>query len=305
MMNDETTLIPSGKISQDNFNTPVNVEAEIAGSVSEYDMQIWQLQSEVQLKKKARVNRAKLLLYQMKEQIKEFEDRWFEEISEAASMELLELSHGTSICAGESEGTTFSIYTNHRSVISFKYILQNFTFDIEPNDEFEDIDIHDFHLRCYRLDKDDLFKVGHVFGELEGLIPYLVKWNRERESLRSDIRVQMITINMELQDLDEELTLLREQIHQLRIASFLAGNSISFDDRRPRRVRYCVGEFVYADQLRLVQLSPSRKTCTFEVIPYEKNFRSTAYYPGKKHLQPVVYEKVRVSTLVKNFYEGR
>lgn len=304
MMNTEIVETSPEKTSPEKMGGMVSVEAEISGGINEFDMQIWQLQSEVKRKKREREQRAKLLLYGLKEQMKEFENRWFEEVSEAASMELVELVHGMGVYGGEHEDGKFHLST-YRSTITLKYFMEKHTFDIEPNDEFEDIDIHDFHLRCYRLDKDDLFKVNHVFGEMESLVPYMVRWNRERESLRSDLQVQIIRINMELLDLDGELKSLREQIHEVRILSFLAGNTISFDDRRPRRIRYKVGEFHFADQLRLVSLSASGKTCTFEAVTYEKLFGSTSYYSGDRRKGTTVIEGVRVRTVVGNFYENR
>lgn len=301
-MNHVTINTSPEKKIQDTACHELQLEAQIANVVNDYEMQIWQLQAELKRQKNAREERAKLLLYQLKEQINEFDHKWFEELSDAASMELVELRHGMSVYGSKYEDCSLSLGM-YRSTIELQYFMENYTFDIEQNDEFEDLDIHNFHLRRFRIDKDDLFKVNHVFGEMEALIPYLVKWNREQESLRSDIQVQIITMNMELRVLDDALKSLRKQIQELRISSFLAGNTVTFDDRKPRRIYYRQGHFVFSDQLRLVRLSASGKTCSFEAITYEKEFWSTSYHSGKKHPKPSIIEKVRVGSLVMNFYE--
>jgi hypothetical protein len=48
----------------------------------------------------------------------------------------------------------------------------------------------------------------------------------------------MLTMNFELRRLDDEIELLRGKIHELRIASFLAGNVVEFSDQRTRRLYY-------------------------------------------------------------------
>jgi hypothetical protein len=115
-------------------------------------------------------------------QVTEFEDRWLEELSDASSLPLKSLKHGIRFYTAKYEGSYFRL-NKDTSGITFQYMLEKYSFDVERCDEFEDIDIHDFRMRWMSLDKDELMKVNIVFAELECLIPYMVRWNRELEAL--------------------------------------------------------------------------------------------------------------------------
>lgn len=271
---------------------------------NDFDMQILQLQSEIEYRIEERKKRAILLKHEIDAQLTEFETRWFEEIFEASSLNVKSLKHGIRAYGYEAEGSTFGV-TKYTSAIVFNFMLKSFEFDVERCDEFEDIDVNDFILRSYRVDKDELMKINIVFAELESLIPYLVRWNREVEALQSELQVKVMQINFELGDMDGEIKQLRQQIHELRIASFLAGNVVDFNDNRTRRLYYRSRKFEYVDQVRLVSLSASGKTCSFEAITLEKGFRSTYYYAKRGTKAGQKFEGVRVSTLVANFYEAK
>lgn len=271
---------------------------------NEYDMQILQLQSEIEYRLEERIKRAILLKHELDAQVSEFESRWFEEIAEASSLPVKSLKHGIRVYGFESEGSTLGV-SKYTSSIVFQFMLKSFEFDMERCDEFEDVDANDFVLRSYRVDKDELMKINIVFAELESMIPYLVRWNRELEALQSELQVKVMQINFELGDKDDELKQLRQRIHDIRIASFLAGNVVDFNDNRTRRLYYRSRKFEYVDQVRLVSLSASGKTCTFEAITLEKGFRSTYYYAKRGTKAGQTFERVRVSTLVSNFYEAK
>ena len=297
MINNTTTAI-------DQQTTVENTSTELLNLnfFNEFDMQILQIQSEVEYKVATRQKRAKLLQLEIEAELVEFETRWFEEISEAASMDLKSLKHGIRVYGYEGEGSTFRV-NKYTSTIALKYIMNSFEFDLERSDEFEDIDVNDFMLRSYRIDKDELMKINIVFSELESLISYLVRWNRELESLQSDMQIKVMQINFELGDLDHEIKQLRQRIHDLRNASFLAGNVVDFNDKHTRRMYYGSRKFEFIDQVRLLRLSPTGKTCTFEAITLEKGFHSTYYFPIHKTKYTKTFERVRVSTLMNNFYE--
>lgn len=271
---------------------------------NDFDMQILQLQSEIEYRVTERMKQATIMKHELEAQLMEFETRWFEEISEVTSMGLKCLKHGIRVYGYEAEGSMFRV-EKYTSSIVFNFMMKSFEFDIERCDEFEDVDVHDFVLRSYRVDKDELIKINIVFGELERLIPYLVRWNRELEALQSELQVKVMQINFELSDMDDEIKQLRKRIHELRISSFLAGNVVDFNDKRTRRLYYRSRKFEYVDQVRLVSLSPSGKTCSFEAITFEKAYRSTYYYANKDAQFKQKFERVRVSTLVANFYESK
>jgi hypothetical protein len=148
-------------------------------------------------------------------------------------------------------------------------------------------------------------KITIAFKELESIVPYLVKWNREMEALQSDLQLKVLQINFELGDMDNEIKALRMKIQELRSASFLAGNIIEFKNTGVRRLYYKSRKFEFVEQVRLVSISPSGKTCTFEAIVLDKAFQSTYYYAKFKTGRPITFEKVRVASVLANFYESK
>jgi len=271
---------------------------------NDFDFQIMQLQSEIEFMISERKKRANFLDLQFEAQLNEFTSRWYEEIAEVTSMDLKSLKHGIRVYGTCYEGSTFHV-SNNKSTIAFKYLMESYEFYLERCDEYEDIDIQDFVISSYRIDKDELMKITIVFKELESLIPYLVKWNREMEALQSDLQLKVLQINFELGDIDNEIKSLRIKIKELRSASFLAGNIIEFKNTGVRRLYYSCRKFEFVEQVRLVSVSPSGKTCSFEAIVLEKGFRSTAYYPEFKTGHPVTFQKVRVASILANFYESK
>ena len=271
---------------------------------NDFDFQIMQLQSEIEYKISERKKRAELLDLQFEAQTNEFTSRWYDEIAEVTSMELKSLKHGIRVYGSSYEGCTFHVSKN-KSTIAFKYLMETYEFYLERCDEYEDIDIQDFVISAYRIDKDELMKITIAFKELESLVPYLVKWNREMEALQSDLQLKVLQINFELGDMDNEIKSLRIKIKDLRSASFLAGNIIEFKNTGVRRLYYKSRKFEFVEQVRLVSISPSGKTCTFEAIVLDKAFQSTYYYAKFKTGRPITFEKVRVASVLANFYESK
>lgn len=286
------------------FADSITEEWSNSNFFNDYDFQIIQLQFEIESKISEREKRAKLLLNECDTQLSEFTTRWFEEIADASSMDIEELEHGIRVSASSSEGSTFRICQSEIA-IEFKYLQKSYKFKSKRCDEVEDIDIQDFVTRSHHIDKDELKKITIVFNELESLFSYLMRWNREMVALLRDLQLKVIRINLELRDVDNEIEFLREKIHELRSASFLAGNIIYFKDyRKSRRFYYNSNKFEFTDQVKLVSLSASRKTCTFEAIVYEKR---TGYHSSatrdSEHLE--TFQKVRVATLLANFSERK
>ena len=262
---------------------------------NDFDFQIMQLQSEIEYKISERKKRAEVLDLQFEAQTNEFTSRWYDEIAEVTSMELKSLKHGIRVYGSSYEGCTFHVSKN-KSTIAFKYLMETYEFYLERCDEYEDIDIQDFVISAYRIDKDELMKITIAFKELESIVPYLVKWNRQ---------LKVLQINFELGDMDNEIKLLRIKIQELRSASFLAGNIIEFKNTGVRRLYYKSRKFEFVEQVRLVSISPSGKTCTFEAIVLDKAFQSTYYYAKFKTGRPITFEKVRVASVLANFYESK
>jgi hypothetical protein len=242
--------------------------------------------------------------YKFEAQLKEFSERWFEEVEEAASIPLKSLEHDISVYGHGSEDRMLSV-SHRQSSITFSYLMNKYEFVMERCDEFEDIDVHDFVLRWYRVDKDELMKINIVFAELEGLIPFLVRWNREMEAMHSDIRVGVMQANFELKAMDDELKEMRKKIHAIRSASFMAGNVVDFGSMGVSRLYTTRRKFEFVDQIKLIGLSATGKTCSFEAIVLDKAFRRTYYYPDLGTAKVRVIQKVRVSSLLANLYERK
>ncbi len=298
-MNNETTLSLATA-------TTDTLPSELANLnlFNEFDLQILQLQSEIEYTLSERKKRSDHYRYKFQAQLKEFSDRWFEEVEEAASIPLKSLDHDISVYGHGSEDSMLSVY-HRQSSIAFDYLMNKYEFVMERCDEFEDIDVHDFVLRSYRVDKDELMKINIVFAELEGLIPFLVRWNREMEAMHSDIRVGVMQANFELKAMDDELKEMRKKIHAIRSASFMAGNVVDFGSMGVSRLYTTRRKFEFVDQIKLIGLSATGKTCSFEAIVLEKAFRSTYYYPDLGTAKVRLIQKVRVSSLLANLYERK
>ena len=298
-MNNETTLSLATA-------TADTLPAELASLnlFNEFDLQILQLQSEIEYRLAERQKCSDHYKYKFEAQLKEFSERWFEEVEEAASLPLKSLEHDISVYAYGREDSMISV-RNGKSSITFSYLMNNYEFVMERCDEFEDIDVHDFVLRWYRLDKDELMKINIAFAELESLIPFLVRWNREMEAMHSDIRVGVMQANFELKAMDDELKEMRKKIHAIRSASFMAGNVVDFGSMGVSRLYTTKRKFEFVDQIKLIGLSATGKTCSFEAIVLDKAFRSTYYYPDLGTAKVRVIQKVRVSSLLSNLYERK
>ncbi len=298
-MNNETTLSLATA-------TTDTLPSELANLnlFNEFDLQILQLQSEIEYTLSERKKRSDHYRYKFQAQLKEFSDRWFEEVEEAASIPLKSLDHDISVYGHGSEDSMLSVY-HRQSTIAFDYLMNKYEFVMERCDEFEDIDVHDFVLRSYRVDKDELMKINIVFAELEGLIPFLVRWNREMEAMHSDIRVGVMQANFELKAMDDELKEMRKKIHAIRSASFMTGNVVDFGSMGVSRLYTTRRKFEFVDQIKLIGLSATGKTCSFEAIVLDKAFRSTYYYPDLGTAKVRVIQKVRVSSLLANLYERK
>lgn len=281
--------------------TPISNTAAV---FSDFDFKIFQLQSEIEFVKTERSKRVKFLKNHFDAQLQDFEERWFETIKEESVIPFKEMRHGIRVYCVDREGSTFEI-SKYSSHLIFSYMMESYDFTMVRSDEFEDIDIQDFHLSRYNFGKDELMKINIVFKSLECLIPVLVKWNREMESLQSEIQIKIFQVNFELVDFDNQLRNLRQQILELRAESMISGNTIDFGTDRYRKFYYKSRAFEFFEQFRISSLSKTGKTCSIEAVIKGRKFCSTAYYPIKDSQKTVHFSKVRVKTLISNLYERK
>lgn len=271
---------------------------------SDQDFKLMALQAELEVLLADRKNHYELVKNQIELQMAEFHDSWLEELREISSLEVKDLNTGYRLGGRSNQWTDhryFDLYRNHGN-LTLQFMLEDYYLVLNPNDEFEDIDAHDFHLSHRHIDKDQYRRIGIVLAELDSLVHRLVYWNRESERIHADIRVFILTSNLELEALDQREKELREQIRMARTASALTGQIISFETNKYRKFYYKSAKYEFVESFRVTEVSPTGKTCTVHAIIRDRKFRSTYYY-ALETTKTVEWKKIRVSQLSNNLYE--
>lgn len=263
-----------------------------------YEFQIWGLQAELEA---LRVQRKTLICEQREihlQRMEAFNQKWFEDLQEICSIELIKIETGYYLY-GYDGPHSFMELTRNRGWFRFKYLMKEYNFLYEPNDEFEDLDIHDFRMQVGNMDRDEYRRSGFVWAELEALVYSLVFWNRQSENMHLDIKVQILSTNMQLKAIDQEIAQIREKIKAVRTEQLIAGFGINFEKRK---FYYKTQKFEFINNIKITRLSPSGKTCDIEVIYYPKHFRSTSYSPAKE-VETKTIERVWMKTLIRGLWE--
>ena len=98
---------------------------------------------------------------------------------------------------------------------------------------------------------------------------------------------------------------MRLKIQKTRAESFLAGNVIDFKNEGVRKFYYNSRRFEFVEQIKLIDISDSGKTCNVEVIALSKYLQSTSYHPMSDTGKRMEFNKVWISSIISNFYELR
>jgi len=271
---------------------------------NDFDFQIMQLQAEVEFMKLERGKLAKFHEGKFEAKLLEFDVRWYAEIAEESSMNLNKINNRIWVHGSIYEGNMFQLNKND-SWIAFNFMHKTYEFSLHKNDEYDDIDFQDFQIHANRINIDDLMKLNIVFNELESLMPNLIRWNREIESIYNEIAVEVMHTNLELNKIDKQLKELRLKIEKTRAESFLAGNVIDFKNEGVRKFYYNSRRFEFVEQIKLIDISDSGKTCNVEVIALSKYFQCTSYHPMSDTGKRMEFNKVWISSIISNFYELR
>lgn len=266
-------------------------------TVNSFDLKVLELQSEIASLKKQRKQKMEFEAEVIKNQMVEFRERWLADINEHSGMHIVELMTGHDFWYRDTERGFFKM-DKRDGHIEFQFMMEKYTFKHSPNDEFEDLDIHDFGIYYSRIDRDEFQRLGILWAELESLVPRLVYWNRESQTLFMDINVKILTVNMELKMLDEEMKQLREKIRLVRAESLCAGYSV---DLSLRRFYYTRNNFEFINSIRIVERSKTGKTCTVEMQCVEKSWYYNRYVQGEKAYQKVL--KLRMKRVVTGLFE--
>jgi hypothetical protein len=266
-------------------------------SLNDFDLKILELQSDIESLKKERKRKMEFESEVINNQMSEFYDRWLVDINEHSGMHILELNTGHKFRSWNTDSGFLSMDKNDGH-IKFQFMMEKYEFSHDPNDEFEDLDIHDFAIYYSTLDRDEFQRLGILWSELESLVPRLVYWNRESQTLFMDINVKILTVNMELKQLDEEMKDIKEKIRLIRAESLCYGNTVELS---VRRFYYTRNAFEFVNSIRIVERSKTGKTCKVEVQCVEKWMGSTRYIPGKKSYGKVL--KLRMKRVVNGIWE--
>lgn len=280
-----------------NIENLLQTTENLLPSMNSFDLKILELQGEIESLKKQRKQKMEFEGDVIKNQMVEFRERWLADINEHSGMHVHELMTGYNFWYRDSASGFFNM-DKRDGHIEFQFMMEKYTFKHHPNDEFEDLDIHDFGIYYSKIDRDEFQRLGILWAELESLIPRLVFWNRESQTLHMDINVRILTVNLELKMMDEEIQQLKEKIRLARAESLCAGYAV---DLSHRRFYYTRGDFEYINSIRIVERSKTGKTCKVEVQCVEKNWYYNRYVQGEKTYQKVF--KLRMRRVVKGLFE--
>ncbi len=280
-----------------NIENLLNSTESLLPSINSFDLKVLELQREIESLKKQRKQKMEFEGEVIKNQMVEFRERWLADINEHSGMHVLELMTGHDFWYRDTASGFFYMHKRDGH-IEFQFMMEKYTFKHHPNDEFEDLDIHDFAIYYSNIDRDEFQRLGILWAELESLIPRLVFWNRESQTLFMDINVKILTVNLELKMMDEEMKQLKEKIRVIRAESLCAGYTV---DLSPRRFYYTRNDFEYISSIRIVERSKTGKTCTVEVQCVEKSWYYNRYVLGEKTYQKVL--KLRMKRVVNGLFE--
>jgi hypothetical protein len=265
--------------------------------INSFDLNVMELQNEIEFIKKQRKLKIEFEGEVIRNKMKEFKERWLADINEHSGMQVLELMTGNEFWYRDTDRGF--LHTNKRDGhIEFQFMMENYTFKHHPNDEFEDLDIHDFAIYYSNIDRDKFQRLGILWAELESLVPRLVYWNRESQTLFMDINVRILTVNMELKMMDEEMGQLKEKIKLIRAESLCAGHTVELS---VRRFYYTRSKFEFISRIRIIERSKTGKTCKVEIHCIEKNWNYNGYVQGEKTYQQVL--KLRMKRVVNGIWE--
>ena len=129
-----------------------------------FEFKIWGLQAEVEDLKNQRKKRADFEGEVIEAQLEEFEERWLEEIQELSSIPVKRLETGHVFRLWDKETGFLSMQTNYGRIM-FQYMMKDYKFNYNANDEFEDLDIHDFAIYYESIDRDGYQRMGILWLE--------------------------------------------------------------------------------------------------------------------------------------------
>lgn len=249
--------------------------------------------------KNKRKNYAAKIRDEIKAEIDTHKEKWFNLLSESSVTELTRIDCGFCLY---NNTDVFSKLQLERSTpdIELRHFSIKYNFYSHARDKREDIDIQNFYLHLGKIVFDDLMKLHFVWDSMKDLMPKIIKWERETQNIHEDCSSRLFVANIQLKNLDDEITAVRERIKSIEWNEFLNGKTLQDDSYW--KFWFKSNKYEFVKNVRVVKLSSTGKTATLEAMITPKQLHINYYYPinSKKFIKKT-FTKVRVSSLDINF----
>lgn len=286
------------------MNSSIHSVSKPVQKFSEFDFQIFQLQSEIEFIKSQRLQFCQTQTQSLETEVAKFQKQWESQISCLAPIQFKNLENGIRLVGSSCEGTRYYMH-KYSSHLKFEFEKHELDFVINKKEQSESLNPNHFATHHYRITHDALTAINKSFEAIDSLFPILVEWDESMIAFTRRIENSIAKLNHKLAVFDNKLESLREEIKSHRSQSLLAGNIIDFSTESYRKFYYSSRHFEFFEKLQIVHFSDSGKTCTIRATIREKKFRGTSYYPIRESQIHTEFQKVRVKTLIQNLYEKR
>jgi hypothetical protein len=236
---------------------------------------------------------------EIKAEIDTHKEKWYDILSESSVTELTGIDCGFCLY---NNTDVFSKLRLERSTpaVEVKHFNIKYNFYSHACDVGEDIDIQNFYLHLGKTSFDDLMKLHFVWDSMKDMLPMIIKWERETQNIYEDCSSRLFVANVQLKNMDDEITAVRERIKSIEWNEFLNGKTLQ--DESYWKFWFKSNKYEFVKSVRVVELSPTGKTATLEAMITPKQLHINYYYPinSKKFIKKT-FTKVRVSSLGINF----
>ena len=264
-----------------------------------------ELTAQLEYLKNQREKYAKNCVNQAEEKLSTFREDWIERIKEKSIVDVTSLNDGIRIYAWTSVYGKLKVSTYRESIL-FHYLNESYSFELIDKDEDADIDIHSFVTSFYRMHFNEVPTVNFLWECLNELIYDLIHWYRQKRLLFGEIKDSLEKANVELKEMDQEITRIRSAIRELKVSEFLNGKPLVHVKERYGsdyfRFWFKYNRYEFVKSVRVIQKSPSGKTYEIEAVITPKERSYHFYYPINSNKWKTIRIKgIRRSTVASNF----
>jgi len=264
-----------------------------------------ELTAQLEYLKNQREKYAKNCVNQAEEKLSTFREDWIERIKEKSIVDVTSLNDGIRIYAWTSVYGKLKVSTYRESIL-FHYLNESYSFELIDKDEDADIDIHSFVTSFYRMHFNEVPTVNFLWECLNELIYDLIHWYRQKRLLFGEIKDSLEKANVELKEMDQEITRIRSAIRELKVSEFLNGKPLVHVKEGYGsdyfRFWFKSNRYEFVKSVRVIQKSPSGKTYEIEAVITPKERSYHFYYPINSNKWKTIRIKgIRRSTVASNF----